>query len=90
MKVKLDSYYLDVLVNGLYQHKDNYGNISPFLLRLVKESEQIKHNRKKKLIFQPDEVMLIRTCLLDWQNEEIRAGKEVAVEVITELLEKFI
>lgn len=88
--IKLDQYEIDVLINGLYQHRDCYGNISAFLLRLVNESEQFKNTRKRKIVFQPDEKRLIRTCLLDWRNEQIQAEKQGAAEAITELLEKFI
>lgn len=88
--IKLDQYELGVLINGLYQHKDFYGNISVLILRLVNESEQMKSNRKRKLVFQPNEITLIRTYLLDWRNEQIQDEKEAAVEVISELLEKFL
>ncbi|MDD3882762.1 MAG: hypothetical protein PHI27_11005 [Eubacteriales bacterium] len=95
MKVKLDSYYLNVLIKGLYTQRTNYdeetnSNIDTLLLRLVDESDKLKLSRKKKIVFQPDEIKLIRTCLSDWRNEQIQAEKEDAVEVISELLEKFI
>ncbi len=95
MKVKLDEFYLDVLINGLFQHKDRCFDSTEvdfpaFLLRLVDESEQMKPGRKKKITFQPEEIKLIRRCLLEWRNEEIQAGKEVGIEVVTEALEKFI
>ncbi len=88
--IKLDQYELDVLINGLYQHRECYGNISAFLLRLVNESEQFKNTRKRKILFQPSEKHLVRTCLLDRRYEQIQAEKQGAVEAITELLEKFI
>ena len=95
MKVKLDSFYLNVLINGLYTQRSSYDNetnslIDTLLLRLVDESKMMKANRKKKLLFEPVEVSIIRQCLCDWRNQQIQAEKEDAVEVISELLEKFI
>lgn len=95
MKVKLDCFYLNVLINGLYTHRSSYDSennnrIDTLLLRLVDESETIKTKRKKKFIFQPVELSIIRQCLFDWHNQQIQAGKEAAVEVISELLYKFV
>ncbi len=90
MKVRLDGYYLNVLINGIYTHRECCNDVSSFLLRLVNESEKMKSNRKKSFVFQPDEIKVIRSCLLEWRNEQIRAEKEIAVEVINELLVKFI
>ena len=91
MKVKLDSFYLNVLINGLYALRSNYDDetnslIDTLLLRLVDESEMMKANQKKKILFEPVEVPVIRQCLFDWRNQQIQAEKEAAVEVIGELL----
>lgn len=93
MKLKLDSFYLNVLINGLYsQHKaydDKTNNvINCLLLRLVDESDKLKPNRKVKLCFEPVEISAVRKSLIDWHNEQVQAEKEAAVEVIGELLEK--
>lgn len=95
MKVKLDKFYIGVLINGLFQRRDCYGAeskviISDLLLRLVNTSETMKLSRKKKLLFEPVEVDLIHRSLLDWRNEQIQADKDVAVKVIGELLEKML
>lgn len=95
MKVKLDDFYLGVLINGLnkYRHscqENTETDFSDFLLRLVDEYERLKPDHKKKLAFTPEETRLVRACLLAWRNEEIHAEKEVAVEVISETLAKFI
>ena len=95
MKVKLDDYYLNVLIKGLYFQHTSYddetnGIIDTLLLRLVDESDKLKPNRKKKIYFEPVEVSAIQRSLLDWRNQEIQAEKEVAVEVIGELLEKLL
>lgn len=93
MKVKLDDFYLNVLIKGLYLRHTCYddetnGTIDTLLLRLVDESDKLKPNRKAKLYFEPVEQSVIRRCLFDWRNEQVQAEKETAVEVIGELLEK--
>lgn len=95
MKVKLDSFYLNVLINGLYSQRTRYDDdtnnrLDTLLLRLVDESETMKANRKKKLLFEPVELSTIRQSLLDWYNQQIQAEEEVAVELIGELLAMFI
>lgn len=93
MKVKLDSFYLGVVINGLYKYRHCYEDetgFSDFLLRLVNQYEDLKPGRKKKIAFQPDEIKLIRTCLMVWRNDEIQAEKETRVEVIAETLTKFL
>ena len=95
MKVKLDCFYLNVMINGLYSQRSSYDNemncsIDTLILRLVAESETMKTNRKRKLLFKPIEVSIIRQCLCDWRNQQIQAEKEVAVELIGELLTIFI
>ena len=94
MTIKLDQYYLSVLLNGLSKQRTEYDRITnnaidDLLLRLIAELETMKPNRKKKISFQPVEVRLIRKCLVDWRSKELQAEKEVAVEVIGELLLKF-
>ncbi len=95
MNVKLDSFYLNVLINGVYSQRTRYDDdannrIDTLLLRLVDKSDTMKANRKKKLLFEPIELSTIRQCLLDWRNQQIQAEEEVAVELIGELLAMFI
>lgn len=95
MKVKLDCFYLNVLINGLYTHRSSYDSennnrIDTLLLRLVAESKTMKTTRKRKLLFEPVEVSIIRQCLCDWRNQQIQAEKEAAVELIGELLAMYI
>ena len=76
MKVKLDDFYLGVLINGLYKHKDSNSDntgidFSVILLRLVDVHEHLKSGHKKKIAFLPEEISLIRTCLMAWRNEEL-------------------
>ena len=93
IKVKLDSFYLGVVINGLSKYKDSTNaeaDSKAFLLRLVDEYEHLKPGRKKKFVFRPVEISFIRACLLAWRNDEIHAEKEVAVELISETLAKFL
>lgn len=95
MKVKLDGFYLNVLINGLYSQRMRYDDktnsiIDTLLLRLIDESDKLKPNRKVKICFEPAEISVIGQCLMDWRNQQIQAEKEAAVEVIGELLGKVI
>ncbi len=95
MKVKLDDYYVRVLINGLFQQRTDYdeetnNEINLLLLRLVDISDAMKPNRKRKIEFEPKEVSIIIRCLTNWRNKEMQAEKFTAVEVIGELLTMFI
>ena len=94
MKIKLDDYYLNVLINSLYSQSKSYDEetnykINILVLRLVNISDDMKPNRKKKIIFEPEETSLIVHCLTDLLNNQIQAEKQTAAEVIGELLMKF-
>ena len=91
MKVKLDDYYVRVLINGLVQQHRRYdaetnGQIDSLALRLCDIAEAMKPGRNKKIPFEPVEIRVIRQCLVDWRNREISQGNDVASEVIGELL----
>ena len=91
MKVKLDDFYIRVLINGLYRQCWDYdaeinAAINALLLRLVDISDTIKANRKKKIVFEPGEARLVRRCLMEWRNREIQAKRHGAVDGINELL----
>ena len=95
MKLKLDSFYLNVLINGLYSQRMRYDDetnevIDLLLLRLVDESDKLKPNRKIKIYFEPVEVSAIKKSLIDCRNQQLQAEKEVSTEVICELLEKLL
>ena len=95
MKIKLDDYYLNVLINSLYSQSKSYDKetsykINILILRLVNISDTIKPNRKKKITFESEETSLIIRCLTDRLNNQIQAEKQTAAEVIGELLIKFI
>jgi len=94
MKIKLDDYYLDVIINSLYSQSKSYDEetnykINILILRLVKISDDMKPNCKKKITFEADETSLVIHCLTDRLNNKIQAEKQTAAEVIGELLMKF-
>ncbi len=94
MKIKLDEYYLNVLINSLYSQSKSYDEetnykINILILRLVNISDDMKPNRKKKITFEADETSLIIHCLTARLNNQIQAEKQTAAEVIGELLMKF-
>ena len=94
MKIKLDDYYLNVLINSLYSQSKSYDEetnyrINFLILRLVNISDDMKPNRKKKITFEAEETSLVIHCLTDWLNNQIQAEKQTAAEVIGELLMKF-
>ena len=94
MKIKLDDYYLNVLINSLYSQSKSYDEetnykINILVLRLVNISDDMKPNRKKKITFEPEETSLVIHCLTDRLNNQIQAEKQTAAEVIGELLMKF-
>lgn len=91
MKVKLDDFGLRALINGLFRQRTDYDTetnavIGALLLRLAEISDTMKPNRKKKIPFEPEEVSIIRKCLVEWRNREIQAGRQGAVDGINELL----
>ena len=80
MKVKLDDYEVRVLINGLIQQHRSYdaetnGQIDALALRLCDIAEAMKPGRKKKISFEPVEIRVIRHCLMEWRNREIRGEK---------------
>ncbi len=54
MKVNLDSFYLGVVINGLYKYQhccEGKTGFSDFLLRLVNQYEDLKPGRNKEDCF---------------------------------------
>ena len=91
MKVKLDDYEIDILINGLFQQRCAYdaqtnSAIEDLLLQVVQKVKQKKPRRKQKLRFEPQETRLIRMCLVEWRNQQIQAQKHGAAEAIAELI----
>ena len=91
MKVKLDNYEIDILINGLFQQRCDYdaqtnSAIDDLLLQLVQKVKHKKLCRRQKFRFEPQETRLIRICLIEWRNQQIQAEKHGAAEAINELI----
>ena len=94
-KVKLDSFEIRVLINGLYQMRSQYddqtkGSFEDLILVLIDTSERLKKGKRARLLFQNDEIRIIRRCLIDWRNLYITEGHPGAVDGINEVLLKFV
>lgn len=91
MKVKLNDYEIDILINGLFQQRCDYDpqtnrEIDDFLLRLVRIYKTMKPCCRKKFRFESHEVRLIRMCLIEWRSRQMLSGKEGAAEAIVEIV----
>ncbi len=91
MKVKLDDYEIDILINGLFQQRGEYdaqtnSAIDDLLLQVVQKVKRKKLCRRQKFRFEPQETRLIRLCLIRWRNQQLQAQKQGAAEAITELI----
>lgn len=91
MKVKLDDYEIDILINGLFQQRGEYDaqtnkSIEDLLLQLVQKVKHKKLHRRRKFRFEPQETKLIRLCLIQWRNQQLQAQKQGAAEAISELI----
>ena len=91
MKVKLDNYEMDILINGLFQQRCDYdaqtnSAIDDLLLQIVQKVKCKNLRRRQKFCFQPQETRLIRLCLIQWRNQQRQAQKQGATEAIAELI----
>lgn len=91
MKVKLDDYEIDLLINGLFQQRCDYdaqtnSAIDDLLLQIVQKVKCKKLRRRRKFRFESQETRLIRMCLIRWRNQQLQAEKHGAVEAISELI----
>ena len=76
MKVKLNDYEIDILINGLFQQRCDYDAqtnraIDDLLLQVVQKVKHKKLRCRHKLRFEPHETSLIRMCLVEWRNQQI-------------------
>lgn len=90
-KIKVDDYDLKVIINGMYQMRTKYSaekrnQVDDVLLSLVTIYEQMKHGKKKRIPFETNAIKTICLCLIDWRNEKIASGEDVAVKVINDML----
>ena len=93
MKTKLDRYDLTVIINGLNTMRTQYGQKSndylcDLILRLIDIYDNTKPKRKAKIIFDSNELSVIRIVLIDWRNLFISTGHPGAAEGVGELLVK--
>ena len=93
MKIKLDRYDLTVLINGLNTMRGQYGQKSNdylcgLILRLIEIHDSTKPKRKARIVFDSDELHVIRIVLIDWRNQFIKSGHTGAAEGVGELLAK--
>ena len=91
MKVKLDDYEMDILINGLFQQRCDYdvqtnSEIEDLLFRMVQKVKYRHLRRRHKFRFEPQETRVIRMCLVEWRNQQLQAEKHGAVEAISELI----
>lgn len=91
MKVKLDDYEIDLLINGLFQQRCDYDaqtnrEIEDLLLQIVQKVNHKRLRCRHKLRFEPQETRLIRMCLIQWRNQQLQAQKYGAAEAIAELI----
>ncbi len=91
MKVKLDNYEIDILINGLFQQRYDYdaqtnSDIDDLLFQIVQKVKHKKLRRRQKFRFEPQETKLIRMCLIQWRNQQLQDQKQGAAETINELI----
>lgn len=91
MKVKLDDYEIDILINGLFQQRCDYdaqtnSDIDDLLLQIVQKVKHKKLRRRQKFRFEPQETRVIRMCLVEWRNQKLQDQKQGAAEAISELI----
>ena len=91
MKIKLNDYEIDILINGLFQQRGEYDaktnrSIEDLLLQVVQKVKCRHLRRRQKFRFEPWETRLIRLCLIQWRNQQIQAEKHGAAEAISELI----
>ena len=95
MKVKLDRCEISILVNGLFRLREKYSAeqrrvIDEVILNLIDITESMKPGRKVKLLFELEEIRLIRRCLIDWRNAFIVSGQSDYSEIVAEILHKVV
>lgn len=94
-RIKLDSYDLGILINGLCSCRKVYSSdareqIDNILLWLMEAFEGMKPGRKKKLAFTTDEIRLVLLCLNEWRNSFLSGSYENKADAVAETMSKFI
>ena len=93
MKTKLDRYDLSILINSLNTMRENYNPktndyLCDLILRLISIYDSIKPKHKTRIVFNSNELHLIRIVLIDCRNIFINTGHPEAAGSIGELLVK--
>lgn len=60
--------------------------VDDVLISIAYICEQMKPGRKKRISFELSTITIVCRCLVDWRNQKIISGEDVAVEVINEML----
>ncbi len=94
-KIKLDSYDLGIIINGIYSYKqtcssDKGKQIDYLLLWLIDIYEGMKPGRKKRIEFHIDQIRLVVFCLNEWRNSFLSGSSTNKAEAIAETMAKFI
>lgn len=79
-KIKLDCFYLEVMISGIYEMLCYYSDEErelrrKLLLRLIDECDALGIGKKRRFPFQPVERRIVRETMLRWHNELILYGK---------------
>lgn len=93
MTVRLDTYDLKAIINGLFQTRAAFGKkrqseIEALILRLIDTCEQLKPRRRAKIRLESVEARRILLCLNEWRNRFIRDGQAEAAAGVGELMVK--
>ena len=93
MKLKLDRYDLSILINGLNSMREQYSlkandYLCDLILRLIDIYDNTNPKRKARIVFDSNELHVIRIVLIDWRNQFISTGHPGAAGGVGELLAK--
>ncbi len=93
MRLRLDRYDIRILINGLNTMKEKYGQntndyLCDLILRLIDIYDNTNPRRKARIIFDSNELHVIRIVLIDWRNQFISTGHPGAADGVGELLLK--
>ena len=90
-KIKVDSYDIELAINGMYQMRNTYPTekkrqVNEIILSLLDICDNMKSGRKKRIRFESTTLSMICRCLIDWRNYKIRHGEMTAVDIINDAL----
>lgn len=93
-KIKVDSYDIELAINGMYQMRNTYPaekkcQVNEIILSLLDICDNMKPGRKKRIRFESATLSMICHCLIDWRNDKLKHGEMTAVEIINDGLMSF-